>query len=78
MNTHHCCIIQQSLSTLQSWMFHKATLNWFNQNIGNWDVSKGISQNNTHKSCTLRDIPVTDILVEGGRTVKHIILKCRQ
>ena len=34
MNTHHCCIIQQSLSTLQSYMFYEASN--FKQNLNTW------------------------------------------
>ena len=41
MNTHHWCIIQQSLSTVQYGMFYGATS--FNQNIDNWVISKGIT-----------------------------------
>ena len=39
MNTHHWCIIQHSLFTLQGGMVSYAKA--FNQNIGNWDVYKG-------------------------------------
>ena len=79
MNTYHCCIIQQSLSTLQHGMFYAARS--FNQNIGNWDVSKStmfVSITLTCKELNLiwLNTWILIIVVSSNNNCLHFSLRC--